>query len=195
MMLLLSLARKTILKHQAARESRKLFPLWGDEHRSAVLPGRTIGVIGAGSIGSRIAKRAKGFEMHVLGVRRNKEHPAEHVDSVHGIDELHSVLTECDYVVLATPLTKETNGFFGKPALNAMKPTALLVNVGRGNVIQEKALYEALNSGRLRGYATDVWWDYDSGRSMPHSYFTPSRLGIEKLPNVLCSLGEAHNAE
>ncbi|MBT1516784.1 phosphoglycerate dehydrogenase [Bradyrhizobium sp. SRL28] len=195
MMLMLSLAKKTLLKHQAARESRKLFPLWGDEHRSAVLHGRTLGVIGAGSIGSRIAKDAKGFEMHVLGVRRNKGQPAEYVDSMHGIDELHSVLPKCDYVVLATPLTKETNGFFGKPELNAMKPTAFLINVGRGNVVQEKALYEALTSGRLRGYAADVWWDYDSGRTMPRSYFTPSRLGIEKLPNVLCSLGEAHNAD
>ncbi|ANW03065.1 NAD(P)-dependent oxidoreductase [Bradyrhizobium icense] len=193
MMLVLALAKNAIFKHQVALENRWLFPLFADETRSAMLNGRTMGVIGVGSIGSLIAKYAKGLDMHVLGVRRNKERPAEYVDSMHGVDELHSVLAKCDYVVLATPNTGETFQFFGKDELAAMKPSAFLVNVGRGNVLQEKALYQALTSGRLRGFAADVWFKYDFGRSFPAGY--SPRSDIRKLPNVVCSLSEAHNAD
>lgn len=196
MMFVLALAKKTLLKHQLALEGHRPFPLWADEHRSGMLHGRTIGVIGVGNIGSRVAKHAKGFDMRVLGVRHNKEKPAEFVDSMHGMDELHSVLEKCDYVVLATPITKETHQFFGKSELAAMKPSSFLVNVARGDLIQEKPLYEALTSGRLRGYAADVWWSYDIKRgAFPIGSWSPSRLGIERLPNVLCSLGQAHNAD
>lgn len=195
MMFVLALAKKTLFKHQLALEGHRPFPLWADEHRSGMLNGRTIGVIGVGNIGSRIAKHAKAFDMQVLGIRHSREKPADFVDSMHGMDELNSVLTKCDYVVLATPITKETHQFFGKSAFAAMKPSAFLVNVARGNLIQEKPLYEALTSGRLRGYAADVWWSYDIGRAFPIGSWSPSRLGIERLPNVLCSLGQAHNAD
>jgi len=193
MMFVLALAKKTILKHEAAREMHKLFPLYGDENRSAILTGRTIAVIGLGNIGGRIAKFAKGFEMHVLGVRRNKGVPVEYVDSVHGLDELHSVLGKADYVVLATPNTPETFRFFGKAELAAMKPTAFLVNIARGNLIQEKPLYEALTTGRLRGYAADVWPKYEFGQSFPAG--SVPRLQIQKLPNVIGSNDQAANAD
>jgi len=193
MMLVLALAKKTLLKHEAAREMHKLFPLFGDEHRSAMLSGRTMGVIGVGNIGSRVAKRAKAFDMQVLGVRRNKHKPTEYVDSMHGLDELHSVLSKCDYVVLTTPNTGETNQFFGKPELAVMKPSAFLVNVARGQLVQEKPLYEALTSGRLRGYAADVWPCYDAVRGFPATY--EPRLQIQKLPNVVASRDQSHDAD
>lgn len=107
MMFVLALAKKTLQKHEKARDSRLFFPLFGDEHRSAMLHGRTIGIIGVGSIGGHIARCAKGFGMHILGVRRNKERQVEWVDFMHGMDELHQVLEKCDYVVLATPNTGE----------------------------------------------------------------------------------------
>ncbi|MER8703132.1 NAD(P)-dependent oxidoreductase [Mesorhizobium sp. M1273] len=101
--------------------------------------------------------------MHVLGVRRNKK--AEGVDTMYGPEEPHDVLAQCDYVVLAAPNTRETTGLFGKAELAAMKPSAFLVNVGRAATLQEKTLYEALTSGRLRGFGTDVWWRYEFGRT------------------------------
>lgn len=158
-----------------------------------MLHGRTLGVIGVGSIGSRIAKYAKAFNMNVLGVRRNMEQGAEGVDLMHGPSELHSVLAKCDYVVLATPNTKETTGFFGKAELAAMKPSAFLVNIGRAATIEEKPLYEALTSERLRGFGADVWWRYEFGRTFPIGW--GSRLEIQRLPNVICSAREAHNAD
>ncbi|UVO30437.1 NAD(P)-dependent oxidoreductase [Bradyrhizobium arachidis] len=192
MMFVLALAKKTLLKHEAARELHKFFPLYADEYRSAMLHGRTIGVIGVGNIGSRVAKHAKGFDMRVLGVRRDKSRSVEYVDSMHGMDELHSVLRKCDYVVLAAPNTHETNQAFGKAELAAMKPSAFLVNVSRGNLIQEKPLYEALTTGRLRGFAADVWGRYEYGRAFPIGY---SRLEIQKLPNVIGSFDQAANAD
>ncbi|AVA24238.1 NAD(P)-dependent oxidoreductase [Rhizobium sp. NXC24] len=193
MMFVLGLAKKTIFKHEAGQEGRRLFPVFADEYRSAMLDGRTIGIIGVGSIGSRIAKHAKGFDMQVLGVRRNKSLPVEHVDSMHGIEELHSVLGRCDYVVLAAPSTRETSHFFGEPELAAMKQTAFLINVSRGSLVQERALHDALTSGRLRGYAADAWHRYEYGRAFPISFLP--RLEVHKLPNVLCSIDQAANAD
>lgn len=193
MMLMLALAKNAIYKHQLAVEGRSSFPLWGDESRSAMLHGRTLGVIGVGSIGSRVAKHAKAFDMKVLGVRRNKARAVEAVDSMHGPDELHSVLAQCDYVVLSTPNTKETTGFFGQEELAAMKPSSFLVNIGRAATLQERPLYEALTSGRLRGFGTDIWWRYEFGRTFPIGW--GSRLEIHRLPNVICSAREGHNAD
>lgn len=193
MMFVLALAKKTLLKHERAQENGVFFPLFGEEHRSTMLYDRTIGVIGVGSIGSHIARCAKGFGMHVLGVRRNKERPAEFVDSMHGMDELHSVLGKCDYVVLATPNTGETFNFFGKAEIAAMKPTAFLINIARGNLVQEKPLHEALTSGRLRGYGADVWPWYSFGGKFPASNAT--RLQLQKLPNVVCSNDQCHDAD
>jgi phosphoglycerate dehydrogenase-like enzyme len=193
MMFVLALAKKTLLKHKALLERNKLFPVYADEYRSAMLYGRTIGIIGLGNIGSRIAKHAKGFDMHVLGVRRNKGKRVECVDSILGMDELHSVLGKCDYVVLAIPNTPETNQFFGKAEIEAMKPSAFLVNVSRGSLTQEKPLFDALTSGRLRGYAADVWWSYGFGRAFPAG--SGSRLKIHTLPNVIGSDDQAANAD
>ncbi|MGX9182155.1 NAD(P)-dependent oxidoreductase [Mesorhizobium sp. BHbdii] len=193
MMFVLALAKKTLLKDQASRARERLFPLYADEHRSAMLNGRTLGVIGVGEIGKRIAKHAKGFDMEVLGVRRNKERPVENVDEMYGMDELHSMLSKCDYVVLAMPNTRETHQFFGKAELGAMKPSAFLINISRGMLIQEKPLYEALTSDRLRGFAADVWWSYGFGRAFPAGGW--SRLGVNKLPNVIGSDDQAANAD
>jgi len=193
MMFVLALAKKTIFKHQVGREGRRLFPVFADEYRSAMLNGRTIGIVGVGSIGSRIAKHAKAFDMHVVGIRRNKSLPVEHVDSMHGMDELHSVLRQCDYVVISAPSTSETSHFFGEPELAAMKKTAFLINISRGSLVQEKALYQALTSGQLRGYAADAWHRYEYGRAFPISFLP--RLEVHKLSNVLCSIDQAANAD
>ncbi|TYL92357.1 phosphoglycerate dehydrogenase [Bradyrhizobium rifense] len=193
MMFVLALAKKTLLKHNALQERQKPFPVYADENRSAMLHGRTIGIIGLGQIGSRVAKHAKGFDMQVIGVRRNKGKPVDCVDAVYGIDELHSALAKCDYVVVATPNTTETSQLIGKAELAAMKPSAFLINISRGAVIQEKPLYEALTSGRLSGYAADVWWSYGFGRAFPAG--SGSRLAVHKLPNVIGSDDQAANAD
>ncbi|WP_028002442.1 NAD(P)-dependent oxidoreductase [Sinorhizobium arboris] len=195
MMFMLSLAKMTVLKHNLATSGQQVFPWWEDGTRAAMLDGRTLGIIGVGNIGARVAKRAKAFNMQVLGVRRNKNVTVDHVDSMYGVEELHSVLAQCDYVVLAMPLTSDTEKFFGKAEIDAMKPSAFLINIARGTLVSEKPLYEALISGRLRGFAADVWWWYEN--AMPATCYngTMSRLGVHKLPNVLCSGDQASNAD
>lgn len=133
------------------------------------LDGRTVLVVGAGSIGREIGRYARAAGMRVLGVARRARtavggktgggSPDAAFERVVGIDELHAVLPEADYVVLILPLTSETRGLFGAEALARMKRTARLINVGRGAVADEAALVEALRSGRIAGAALDVFAD------------------------------------
>lgn len=137
-------------------------------HReSERLDGRTVVVVGAGSIGREIGRLLRAAGMRVLGVARRPRavgdpagsagSPDAAFERVVGIDDLHAVLPDADYVVLSMPLTAETRGLFGAAALAKMKPTARLVNVGRGAVVDEAALVDALRSRRIAGAALDVF--------------------------------------
>ncbi len=136
---------------------------------------QTIGIVAHGDIGRAVAWRTKAMGMRVLAQRRNPAPRAgdEHVDRVYGTDGLHAMLPECDYVAVTAPLTPETKGMIGKPELELMKPTAVILNVGRGPVIEEAAMIEALRTRRIRGAALDVFdieplpadsplWDLDN---------------------------------
>jgi phosphoglycerate dehydrogenase-like enzyme len=79
------------------------------------------------------------------------------VEKMHGPEQRKEMLARCDYVVVATPLTPETHGMIGAPEFAAMKPTAVVINVGRGPVIDEKAMIDALSKGRIKGAALDVF--------------------------------------
>jgi len=123
-----------------------------------LIAGRTIGIIGVGSLGEAIAVRAKAFGMRVLGMRR---HPGRGVpagfDDVVGPADRGRVLAEADVVVIAAPLTPETDRLVDAAAIAAMKPGAIVINVARGQLIDESALAGALESGRLGGAALDVF--------------------------------------
>ena len=114
---------------------------------------QTMGIVGHGDIGRAIARRAKAFGMHVLALRRD---PAprpgdEDVDRVYATKDILEMLPECDYVVVAAPLTPTTKHLMSTAQFNAMKPAAIIMNVGRGPVIDEAAMVEALSSKRFRG--------------------------------------------
>jgi len=131
------------------------------------IDGRTVLILGVGSIGREVAGLLRAAGMRMLGVGRGARaagrgqppHPDEPFDRVVPVDDLHAVLPEADYVVLALPLTPETRGMFGAAALARMKPTARLINVGRGAVLDEAALVDALRAKRLAGAALDVFAD------------------------------------
>lgn len=120
------------------------------------LHGQTIAILGVGSAGSNLARVCKtGFGMTVLGMSRTpRSHP--HVDRAFDKSELPKVLPEADYVVLCLPNTRETKGIIDGAALGAMKPTACLVNVSRGALIDEAALIAAMRAGRIAGAGLDV---------------------------------------
>jgi phosphoglycerate dehydrogenase-like enzyme len=191
MALMLGLAKRLLIKHQAVVDARWT-PPWDLRHSGVHLEGKTLVVVGLGQIGTAVARRAKGFDMRVLGVRRHPEKGgAEHVDVVYGRRDLHRVLAEADFAVLAVPISRETTAIIDDAALAAMKPTAFLINVARGNLVVERALHAALTEGRLGGYAADVWWNYEQSLPATYHFPIPSRTGVQRLPNVIATGDQA----
>jgi phosphoglycerate dehydrogenase-like enzyme len=128
-------------------------PVYGTE-----LAGTTLGLIGVGAINEAVAKRAQAFDVRVVATRRSATPgaTAPHVDALFPTSELHAMLAECDAVVAAVPETPETVGLMDRAAIRATKPGAFFCNVGRGSLVDEDALVEALRDGHLRGAALDV---------------------------------------
>ncbi|KAL7529321.1 hypothetical protein ACHAWF_002933, partial [Thalassiosira exigua] len=121
------------------------------------LRGSTLGVVGYGDIGRASAKLAKAYGMRVLGLKRNPASFSDpHCDEVYGNDKLHDLMAESDYVLVATPLTEQTRGMISAKALSKCKPSAVIINVGRGPIIDEAALIDALQNGIIRGAGLDV---------------------------------------
>lgn len=116
--------------------------------------GMTLGIVGMGAIGSQVAKRARAFDMKVLYYNRRQRED----DTALGVEyrSLDSLLSESDYVMLTCPLTDETRNLINAEALAKMKPTATLVNIARGGVVDTQALYEALRDGVIQGAGLDV---------------------------------------
>ncbi len=144
------------------------------------ISGRTLGIIGYGEIGQALAVRARAFGMRVVGLRRHPR-PAAELDACYGPAQLDTLLAESDYVALLTPLTPETRGLIGAAQLAAMKPTAWLINLARGEVTDEAALLRALQDGTLAGAALDVFTEEP----------LPATSPFWRLPNVLLT---PHNA-
>ena len=116
----------------------------------------TLGVVGLGGIGKHVARLGRGLGMRVVGTRRSAE-PVEQVDELYPPDGLHAVLAQSDLVVVAAQLTAETHHLIDAAALAALKRGAFLVNVARGELVDETALVEALRSGQVAGFAADVY--------------------------------------
>lgn len=129
------------------------------EFDSEEIHGKTMGIIGFGDIGQAVAARAADFGMRVVATRRRpereeKKHSGFRILPATAIRE---VMAESDYVVVALPLTRETKGVVGARELAAMKPTGVLINIGRGAAVDESALIEALREKRIRGAGLDVF--------------------------------------
>jgi phosphoglycerate dehydrogenase-like enzyme len=114
-------------------------------------------VIGAGSIGGAIARALRPLGLRVHGVARRARTRDADFDEVHGVERLEEALPGADYVIVAAPLTDATRGLLDRRRLRLMKPTARLINVGRGPIVDEAALVEALRDGALAGAALDVF--------------------------------------
>ena len=121
------------------------------------LRGRTVLVVGVGEIGAEIARLASAFGMRVLGVKRDLGEPVAHVEALHPPSAIDELVAEADAVVVTLPLTDETRGLISRRTIGRMREGTIVVNVGRGAVIDEEALVEALVSGKLTGAALDVF--------------------------------------
>ena len=135
--------------------------------REDELGGKTLLIVGLGRIGSRLAALARAFGMRVMGLKRNTREVPDAVDAVVGPDRLLEVLPEADFVALTCPLTPETEGLMSGPQFAAMKPSAYLINVARGRVVDEAAMLTALQDGRIAGAGLDCFHDEPLPASSP----------------------------
>ncbi len=142
--------------------------------------GKTVGIVGLGAIGRAVAGRLQGFGVRALGCNRTlREVP--HVDAQYPLARIDEFLAECDYVVIAAALAPQTERLFDAKRFAAMKPSAVLVNVGRGAIVDEDALYAALKNRRIRGATLDVWYAYPSKDNLT---IAPSKHPFHELDNV-----------
>ncbi len=142
---------------------------------------KTVGIVGYGHIGREVATRAKAFGMNVIAASRTV-FDAPELSWFGTMDELDRLLAEADYVVVTLPLAPDTEGLFDAELFGRMRPDAAIVNVGRGLVMDERALFEALRDKRIGGAVIDVWFEY------PHDGdpdCRPSKFPFEDLDNIL----------
>jgi D-2-hydroxyacid dehydrogenase (NADP+) len=147
---------------------------------STTLRGKTVGIIGLGHIGREVARLAKAFGMKVIALRRSSvKKRARYVDLLLPSREMASLLKKSDFVVIAVPLTAETRKLIGEKEIGDMKPTAYLINIARGGIVDEVALIKALEEKRIAGAGLDVTypeplppdsplWDFDNVILSPH---------------------------
>ncbi len=166
---------KKVPRFLADREARRWEPFIVSE-----LNGKTVGIVGLGKIGSEVARLARAFRMRVLALRRSatrREKDMAGVDELFPPSELLQMLPECDFVVLTVPLTPETRWLVGEAELKAMRPTAYIINIARGQLIKQDVLIQALEEGWIAGAALDVF------ETEP----LPPESELWELPNVIIS--------
>ncbi len=191
--LLLSMIRRMPVLFEQQRQRR-----WDRAIREALdsLDGKTVAVLGFGGIGREVAKRARAFGCRVLVVTR-RPRPEPEADEVHGLDALHPVLGRADAVVVALPLMPETRELMGRDAFAACRRGALVVNVARGELLDQGALLEAIEAGQVGGAALDVTtpeplpaesplWEHPRIIISPHLGGVGSAAGMQRLAELVC---------
>ena len=176
MAVLLALAKQIpfVLENQA--QSRWAQNEFVDERLPWLLDGRTLGLIGVGTIGSEVAKRAQAFGMRVIAMRRRPAYGViGHVEQVYGLPDLPDFLAQCHALVIAAPLTPDTEGLMGARQFAQMPKGAVVINVGRARIIDTDALIASLKKGHLAGASLDVF---------PQEPLQPEHP-LWKTPNVI----------
>ena len=188
--LMLGLTRKlhTYVKNQQTKT-------WHHAHMGLEMHEKTVGIIGVGEIGKETAKIAKAFGMNVLGVRHSGQ-PAGYVDEMYTPDQLDVLLPKCDYVVVTLPLTKETLRLFGAEQFKQMKSSAFFINIGRGEIVVEDELIQALKDGTIAGAGLDVFekeplsaesplWEMENVIITPHTSGSTEHYNKRVIENIL----------
>ncbi|WP_114576307.1 D-2-hydroxyacid dehydrogenase [Saliphagus sp. LR7] len=144
-------------------------------HEGGELGHKTVGVVGLGAIGGRVAELASAVGSRVVGTKRDPSDAPEATDEVYPPEEVAEVYRQADYLVVACPLTDETRGMIDREAFESLSSDAVVVNIARGEVIEEEALVSALQQGRIGGAALDVFDEEPLSQESP----------LWDLPNVL----------
>jgi phosphoglycerate dehydrogenase-like enzyme len=188
--LMLALTRKihTYVKNQQTKT-------WHHAHMGLEMHEKTVGIIGVGEIGKETAKIAKAFGMNVLGIRYSGK-PEDYVDQMYTPQQLDQVLPQCDYVVVTLPLTDETRHLFGAKQFKHMKSKAFFINIGRGEIVVENDLIQALQDGTIAGAGLDVFekeplsqesplWEMENVIITPHTSGSTEHYNKRVIENIL----------
>ncbi len=152
-----------------------------------ILEGGTALILGYGAIGQHVARLCRGLGMKVVAIRRNVAgSPPDSPDEIHPPEALHHLLPGAHALIVCLPLTPATEGFIGAEELALLPSDAVLVNIGRGPIVDEAALYSALQEGALYAAGIDVWYDYPPDEAS-RSYWPPSAYPFHELDNVVLS--------
>lgn len=174
-------AAKRLPEYRAAQDRRH----WEKDHEHAELREGTVVVLGLGSIGGEVARLAAAFGMRVIGVRRRLDLPAPPgVSRIVPPDRLADVAGEADFLVVAAPLTEGTRGAVSREVIARLGPSAWVVNIARGAVVDEQALLEAVREKRIGGAAIDAWWQEP----------LPAASEWWTLPNVIATPHVSHSS-
>jgi phosphoglycerate dehydrogenase-like enzyme len=144
--------------------------------------GSTLGIVGYGRVGREVARRAAPFGARIVAANRSPRQPDPEAARIYPMADLDRMLPECDTVAICTALGPETTGLIDARRLALMKPTAFLINIARGQVIDEDAAYAALRDNTIGGAALDVWWRYPTAAE---PQLRGSRHPFHELPNVI----------
>jgi phosphoglycerate dehydrogenase-like enzyme len=159
--------------------------LGGPSQTHRELFGATLAIVGYGRIGREVAMRAHAFGMRVIAASRTSRPGDAWCENVKGMEHLHEVLAQADFVLSALPLDERSRGVFDARAFACMKPHAVVINVGRGATIQEQALFEACRDRRIGGAIIDTWYSYPAQKDDPGVVHRPSRFPFHELDNVV----------
>jgi phosphoglycerate dehydrogenase-like enzyme len=183
---LLLAAAKFILPLDRALRDHDWRPRY-EPNPSPLLKDKTALILGYGAVGRRLARLCRAMDMHVLAVKRRSEKESDELaDEIHPLDALPQLLPRSHVILVCLPHTPETEGVIGQQELEALPRGAVLVNIGRGPVVDEAALFEALKEGQLAAAGLDVWYNYPSSKE-ERSQTPPSSYPFHELDNVVLS--------
>jgi glyoxylate/hydroxypyruvate reductase A len=168
-----------------------------ERYAASELANKRLGIIGLGKIGREVARLAKAFDMEVVGNRRNPAMTVPHVDTLYGAGDLAGLLGGLDFLVLSCPHTPETDKLIGEAELALLPASAVLINIARGQVVDQPAMIASLASGHLAGAALDVFeieplppdnplWDMPNVIISPHSASTADTEN-SKIVEIFCA--------
>ncbi len=159
---------------------------WTGSHlsgpRHGELFGQTVGVIGYGRIGREVARRARAFGMRVIACSRTAKANEEFAEWAGDMSRLDDVLAQSDFLVIAAPLSESTRGLIDAAAFAKMRSNTVIINVARGAIIDEMALFQALRSKRIGGAVIDTWYHYPK---QGEEFHAPSSLPFSELDNII----------
>ena len=167
---------------------------WGGPVANLEIRGKNVLIIGLGHIGADIAKRLRPFDVTLTAATRSGfSNEVDLVDKVVSINAIKPHVEEADFVILSLPLTEESKNLVNREFLSWMKTTSILVNISRGEIVDEAALYEALKENRIHGAGVDVWWRYP--KIWRETAISPADVPFHVLDNIVISPHRAAYSE